>query len=247
VDLATRNFLLLKLAETLGVVAVIMLVGTSGRLIYRPVNFKYPLREGRVSVIVYVLILAIAFLLYQTGLKLDFLENLQTPLTRQFVLSLLSLGVAAAALYFRRQPLLSAGWGNRQNMRLGLIIGLILIFLTVFLQGKFMSIIRGFTKQDGILLLLMFGISLAEETIFRGFLQLRFNAWLGKPNGWLLTSALFIFWQIPRLLTAPTHFWINLGVLAVQSFLLGWIMQKSGHVLAPALYRAVSNWVTLIA
>ena len=42
----------------------------------------------------------------------------------------------------------------------------------------------------------------------------------------------------------------SLGVLLlvtlIQGLLLGWIMRKSGHVLAPALYRAVAAWLLLI-
>ena len=36
---------------------------------------------------------------------------------------------------------------------------------------------------------------------------------------------------------------VLLLVTLIQGLLLGWIMQKSGHVLAPILYRAVSLWM----
>jgi membrane protease YdiL (CAAX protease family) len=56
---------------------------------------------------------------------------------------------------------------------------------------------------------------------------------------------LYTLWQLPgRIWVLP---FASLGVLLlvtlIQGLLLGWIMQKSGHVLAPILYRAVSLWM----
>lgn len=246
-DPATRNFLLLKLAETLGVIAVMMIASTSSGLVYRPVDFKYPRREGRVSVTVYLLILAAAVFIFLSTIDFSPLEKALAPLGKQVIVSALALGIAAVALLYRRQPLLSAGWGRAPNLRLGLRIGIMLVFLTIFLRGKVMAIINGVSGEEGILLLLILGISLAEETVFRGYLQLRMNAWLSKPNGWLLTAGLFVIWQLPRLLTGQPDLWLNLVVLVVQSFLLGWLMQKTGHVLAPALYRTFSEWITYLS
>lgn len=246
-DLATRNFLILKLAETLGVIAVILIAGTSKRMVYRPVQFKYPQREGRISVSVYILLLAAAVFFYITNFKTNlFAGSSQQALLTQLFLALLSLGIAAFALFYRRQPLLSAGWGGRANLTLGLRMGVMLVFLTIFLRGKLATILNGVTAQEGMALLLLLAICVAEETIFRGYLQLRFNAWLGTPAGWLLTAGLFVLWQVPRLLTDLPGLWLSLPLIIVQSLLLGWLMHKSGHVLAPALYRAVSDWLTIL-
>ena len=246
-DPTTRYYLLLKLAETLGVIAVMMIAGTGGGMVFRPVEFKYPKREARVSLIVYILALGLAVLIYCTGFDLNLPIAAETGLTQRLLLAILTLGVAAAALFIRRQPLLSAGWGGRQNLRLGLRTGLMLVFLTIFLRGKLTAIVNGISGGEGIELLLLIGICLAEETVFRGYLQLRVNSWLGTPRGWMLVSALFVLWQLPRLLLAPVTLWIDLPVLVIQSFLLGWMMQKTGHVIAPALYRIISEWITFLA
>ena len=39
---------------------------------------------------------------------------------------------------------------------------------------------------------------------------------------------------------------LPLAVQLAQSLLAGWMMQKSRHVLAPALYRAISAWLSLL-
>ncbi len=246
-DAQTSRYLLLKLAETLGVVAVMLIAGTSQRLQYRPVQFKYPQREGRVSISVYLVALAVAVLFSFTAFKDRFLTGETNQLlTGELILALVCLGVGAFALFYRRQPLLSAGWGAKPNLMLGLRIAIMLIFLTIFLRGKLMSIVNGVTADEGMALALLLGISLAEETLFRGYLQLRMVSWLGQPTGWLAVSGMFILWRLPWLIASAEILWLSLAVLIVQSLLLGWIMQKTGHTAAPALYRAVSDWLTIV-
>ena len=246
-DITTRNFLLLKLAETLGVIAVILIAGTSGKMIFRPVDFKYPTREGRVSSGLYAILLVLAFVYYLSGLDFRLpLDDFLQSHGQQLVLALVGLGIIVIALYFRRQPPLSAGWGRKQNRTIGLRVGLMLVFFSIFLRGKISAIIDGVSAQEGLALLLIVLTSLCEETIFRGYLQLRVSSWLGKTPGWLVVSAAFVLWHLPRLLLDLPHIWINLLLISVQSLLLGWIMQKSGHVAAPILFRAVSDWLTLI-
>lgn len=121
-----------------------------------------------------------------------------------------------------------------------------LVFLTIFLRGKIFSLLNGVTAEEGFTLLVLIGISFAEESIFRGYIQMRLSSWLGDRNGWLLTSLLFVLWHLPRLIQNPTVLWANLGLLVVQSVLLGWAMQKGGHVIAPALYRAISDWLNIL-
>jgi hypothetical protein len=49
---------------------------------------------------------------------------------------------------------------------------------------------------------------------------------------------------LPWVLAAPVAtLGITLGIAFVQGLLLGWIMQKSDHVLAGALYRGFSDWL----
>jgi len=40
---------------------------------------------------------------------------------------------------------------------------------------------------------------------------------------------------------------LPLAIQLAQSLLAGWMMQKSRHILAPTLYRAISAWLTFIS
>lgn len=98
------------------------------------------------------------------------------------------------------------------------------------------------------MLLIWLVLALAEETIFRGYIQLRLESYFGQKWGWLATAALYLLWQMPgRLWIMPlAEMWPTLLITLVQALLLGWVMRKSGHVLAPALYRAAAGWLLMI-
>lgn len=136
-DINTRNFLLLKLAEAFGVIAVLMIASTSSKMTFRPVEFKYPKREGRISSGLFIVLFLVSYFFYSIGVDINLpLDAALNPLSKQLVLAIVCLGITAAVLFYRRQPLLSAGWGRKQNLTLGLRLGVMLIFLTIFLPRE---------------------------------------------------------------------------------------------------------------
>jgi membrane protease YdiL (CAAX protease family) len=238
----TLNSILLYVSEWLGVVAVTWLVRLNTRLKARPVGFKYPAREGYVSLGLFASILALAYFFFTRIARApDSLGLLWQRLTVDGI----ALAICAVALLGRGQPLRSAGWG-RDATSAGLRIGLALAILTIFLRGKIFSIINGVNVQDGSALLACLGIGLAEESIFRGYIQMRLSSWLGQRWGWLATAGLYLVWQIPRLAGDPATLPINLLIVAVQGLVLGWLAQTGGNVMAPAIYRAISEWASFL-
>ena len=162
------------------------------------------------------------------------------------LLAVISLLPFIVLLFVRGQPFKSIGW-SKENLRAGLTVGLMLVVLTVFLSGKFLILLKGISAEQGSLFLVILILCLAEETIFRGFIQLRLMSFLGNTWGWLATTGLYLLWQLPgRLWVRPfSEIWIELVIAVVQGLLLGWIMRKTGHVTAPALFRAVAAWLLL--
>jgi membrane protease YdiL (CAAX protease family) len=237
------NSILLYVSEWLGVAAVIWLVRASTRLKVHPVGFKYPAREGYVSLGLFVSILALAYFFFT---RVNRAPDALGLLWQRLVVDGIALAIFGMALLGRVQPLRSAGWG-RATLSAALRLGLALVFLTIFLRGKVFTIINGISAQAGLALLACLGIGLAEETIFRGYIQSRMCFWLGERWGWLATAGLFLVWQTPRLAADPANLPLNLLVVAVQSLLLGWLAQTSGNVLAPTLYRAISEWVGFLS
>ena len=233
------NSILLYVSEWLGVVAVTWLVRLNTRLKARPVGFKYPARAGYVSLGLFVSILALAYFFFT---RVSRAPDALGLLWQRLVVDGIALAIFAVALLGRGQPLRSAGWGWA-TIGPALRLGLALAFLTIFLRGKVLNIINGVSGQSGYALLACLGIGLTEETIFRGYIQMRLCFWMGERWGMLATAGLFVVWQVPRLAADPASLPLGLLVVAVQGLVLGWLALTSGNVLAPALYRAISEWV----
>jgi len=232
------NQFLLYLSEWLGVIAVIWLVQLSKSFKPQPLGFRYPRREGYVSLGLFALLLVFAFFFFTSVAKPADPIGL---LWQRLAVAGISALPFILALLVRGQPPRSAGWG-RAMLGSSFRVGLALAFLTIFLRGKIYSLINGVSSAEMYALLAWVGISLVEESIFRGYLQLRLSSWLGDRWGWLASAGLFVVWQVPRLMANPANLLVNLGLAAVQGLILGWLVRKSGHVLAGALYRAISEW-----
>ncbi|KAF0109926.1 MAG: hypothetical protein FD147_1981 [Chloroflexi bacterium] len=238
-------------SEWLGVIAVVMIAGASPLLKnIRHIEFRYPRREATFSLSLFALVYLVAFQYFSNPI-LNFLLNLADPfpggeVAQRMVLAVVCLIPFILAMVLRGQPLKSIGWG-KANLKIGLIVGFLTVVLTIFLRGKFITILRGISPEQGNLLLVWLILSLAEETIFRGFIQLRLSTFLGGTWGWLATAGLFLLWQLPgRLWILPfSEIWPVLVISAAQALLLGWMMRKSGHVLTPALFRTAAGWLLL--
>lgn len=246
------KFWLGYVSEWLGAIAVVMIAAVSPLLKkIRRIEFRFPRREATFALSLFALIYFFAFQYFSSNI-FNFLKVASRAFpggetAERMLLAAISLIPFIAALLLRGQPFKSIGW-SRENLRAGLITGLLLVFLTVFLRGKFLAVINGLTSAEGSLFLVILLLCLAEETIFRGYIQLRLMSFLGNTWGWLATAGLYLLWQLPgRLWLHPIgEIWIELVIAAVQGLLLGWIMRKTGHVSTTILFRAAAAWLLLI-
>jgi membrane protease YdiL (CAAX protease family) len=235
----TRAIILL-LSEWLGVVALALLFGISPRFRRKPLVFLYPLREGLVSIILFLVLLAAGFLVHASS------RSSQAPdLAPRLWAALLALLVYGLALGLRRQPLRSAGW-NHRLLGGGLRAGLALILFTLVIRGSVFRLLGGVGLELGWALLLWLGIALAEESVFRGYIQPRLKGCLGMWPGLLAAAVMFSLWQLPRLVGDPATLPLNMALALGQGLVLGFLMEKTGHVIVPGLYRTVSEWLFLV-
>lgn len=248
----STNEIILLVSEYLGVIAVMLIFKTLPRFQLKTVGFRFPRREGLISLSLYALILVFAFIFNRPGIfNLQIEGNLASPAMndafRALVIGAISVVIFIVALIVRRQPLRSIGW-DKEGLKTALMIGLLLVFLTIFLRGKIFAILNGVTPAEGLGLLLWAGIALAEETIFRGYIQLRLVSFWGETYGWILTAVLYTLWKVPWNANGLelNALLMNMGLTLIQGLMLGWIMRRSNHVLAPVMYRAISGWLYLI-
>ncbi len=243
-----------RLAEMCGALAVAMLLALSPRIsTVTPVGFKYPQREMKFASAVSVFLLIFASLFYFFGsswlraASFNFSNTLNDLLKLAFAALIAALVVVILTRY-RGQPFRSMGW-HKNLIRPALQFGLALIMLTLFLRGEFLGLFKGIPQDAINALILCLVIALAEESAFRGYIQMRLMSYFGKYQGWAISSIIFIVWRLPFLTIlgwGTQTFWISLTLLVLQSFLLGWIMYKSRHVLVSALYHAFSMWIAFL-
>ena len=236
--------------EMLGVIAVVMIMALNPRIRQQPpLEFKFPRREGYFALGLFAAALVLAIFIWNSWGSGSTPADVSSTemLIHQLVPALGGLLIFGAALAYRQQPLRSAGW-NKALLTPALQFGVAVVLLSIFLRGMFSRLISGVSSEQGSALLIILATCLAEEFIFRGYIQLRLSSWLGKSWGWLAASGLFVIWKIPYLLTLPSNtLLIQLGIVAAQSLLAGWMMQKSRHILAPTLYRTISLWLSFLA
>jgi len=240
------------LSEWLGVVAIVLIAGASPVLKQiRRIDFRYPRREATYALSLFAISYLVAFQ-YFANPFFDFIKNLAAyfpggELAQRMVLAVICLVFFVLALILRGQPLKSMGWG-KANLRAGLTVGIMMIVLIVFLRGKFSTLLHGISSEQSQLLVVWLLLAVAEETIFRGYIQLRLDSYFGSKWGWLATVALYMLWQLPgRLWTLSfMDMWPTLLIALAQALLLSWMMRKTGHVAAPILYRAFAGWLLMI-
>jgi membrane protease YdiL (CAAX protease family) len=247
----TTNTMLLIAAEWIGVIALGMLAVLSPQLQkIRPLQFLFPRREASVTFALNAAIFIFGIILYKyfftTSTDITMI-NLEAGWQR-IILDVTALLVLLAALLFRKQPIRSALW-SKEGLKSGLQYGLLIAALIIFLRAKISAITNGVESMEGMALLQLLIIALCEVTIFFGYSQPRLSSRFGNNIGWLISAALFALWQIIPLALhgASGQAAISQVVLAIgYGAILGWITQKGRHVLGPAIYLALSQWLFLI-
>jgi membrane protease YdiL (CAAX protease family) len=245
--------IIIFVTEWLGVVAVAWLLGLSRRFQKPQIGFLYARRDGIIALSLSAVIIIFSYF-YYTSIKLpQFPQPLRiTPapihdLLQALILAVFCIAPFIVAMLVREQPIRSIGW-NPALITPGLQMGVAMAILTIFLRNRVMNVLGGLATPFLSSLPIALGIALLEETIFRGYVQLRLVWWLGAWPGMVLSAVLFTLWHLPAWLNTipPQTIYYLCGLTFAQGLVLGWVMRKSGTVVAPALYRAISIWVSLL-
>lgn len=237
------NQVILWITQWIGAVAVAMIAGLSPKFHRTRLVFMYPRREGIVALGVFGFSFLTAIVV--SSLPVFSLFGLALSDSRRLAIAALSLVSVGTALWRRKQPVRSTGW-SPDKLNGSLQLGLAFIFLLVILTNKFSAVVNGLNGGELALLGFSFVVVLLEETVFRGYIQLRLMSWWGEIPGWLASSFLFVAVQFPRLMLEPDSLPLNLLITLGQSLVAGYIMLRSSHTLAPTLYRTISEWLIFV-
>lgn len=173
----------------------------------------------------------------------------------QAILALIGFGPAVLAMRRRREPWASAGV-SRQNISRAVLVGLLLsIFVgaSFFFGGhrRLSDTAIGLTVSHFWALLYYAIVGFGEEFAYRGYLQTRMVAWLGRWQGWLVTSVLMALLHVVQRMTMmglpPSEALISSALLVPLSLFLGYVMLRTENVVAPGLFHTFSNWANTLS
>jgi len=88
-------------------------------------------------------------------------------------------------------------------------------------------------------------VAIAEEALFRGYVQSAMSRWLGETQGWVVASLMFGAAHIPNAFVLPEedrveYLVYGIPVITAAGFYMGWLYRESGYSLAPS--TAVHFW-----
>lgn len=134
-----------------------------------------------------------------------------------------------------------------KSVFVGTITGIISIILALIYMN--IGIIKVFSQLNiahfwGLLYFCVVGFS--EEFMFRGYLQTRLIAWLGRYKGWILTSIFMALVHLPqRMFVGGMNFtsaFMSTVSLISISMLMGFMMIRTENVFAAAIYHTLADW-----
>lgn len=172
-------------------------------------------------------------------------DSSQGQVLVQALLALLLIGPALYALWEQGEPFASAGVSCR-NLAAALLIGLFLALVFVFASNGLAASWKDWTSDQSWTLAKYAIVGFAEEFLFRGYLQTRLIAFLGRWRGWALTSLLMTMAHITQ---HATQYGMPIGDAALNSaqslplsLLLGYVMLCTDNIVAPALLHTFADW-----
>ncbi|MBN1261007.1 MAG: CPBP family intramembrane metalloprotease [Anaerolineae bacterium] len=215
----------------------------------KAITFASPKREGVLSLLMMLGILALLFVLQllQVPGEASFLTR-GLLLTGTSLLMCLPIGIS---LKLRRQTPETVGL-SRENLPAALALGTVLALATLALFAAITLLNKGAlaskslaTPQRLLYLITTFTISaLAHEFIYRGYLQTRLSAWGGKLKGLLASALIYALWHWPKFLQAEFN-----GITMLVQFIalfafglaLGIIYNRTKSILPATLFHASND------
>jgi membrane protease YdiL (CAAX protease family) len=172
----------------------------------------------------------------------------------QALFALLVSAPVLVTMRLRREPWASAGLGRHNLGRaaaLGTLLGLVPVASQWFAGGRHAADVTAGLTANHLWALLQFGVvGFFEEFMFRGYLQTRLLAWLGRWQGWLAASVLMALVHIPQRIGAMALSFpealVSSALLTPISLFLGYLMLRTENVAAPAVLHVFADWVNTL-
>jgi membrane protease YdiL (CAAX protease family) len=168
----------------------------------------------------------------------------------QLMASLIVFGPALLAMKARNESWQSAGI-TRNNLAGSILLGCLLGLIGIVTCSPCIAGIRAGLDLSHLWAFLHFAVvGFGEEFGYRGYLQTRLIAWLGRWQGWLLASTVMALIHIPqRMLFSGMDLaaaLLSSVSLIFISMLMGYVMLRTQNIVAPAIFHTFADWVGVL-
>jgi membrane protease YdiL (CAAX protease family) len=169
----------------------------------------------------------------------------------QALLAAVAFGPAVLAMRLRRESWASARVSSH-NLGGSLVVGTAVALFTVaatFFGGErgLGEVLAGISVRHLWALIYYAVVGFGEEFAFRGYLQTRLVAWLGRWQGWIVASALMALAHIVQRMTVqglpPLDALVSSASLIPISLFMGYLLLRTENIVAPGLAHTFANWV----
>ncbi len=229
---------------------------------YKPeklkVEFAAPWKEASIAlgytVVAFIMLAVVFFIWSQTiGRPIGTSDEYDVlrVLYEWVIYAMISFVPILVILRIRHQNSESVGF-TMKNLKISVGVGLLLSALWLAFNTtpeRFLS--RALTSNTFYGFFYFLAVGLGEELLFRGFLQLRFVAWLGELKGLIVASLVMAFIHLPqRLFVAgmdPLQAMISATLLIPVSLLLGFVMLRTQNVLGPTVLHTIMDLTNVLS
>jgi len=175
--------------------------------------------------------------------------HIVTGKSSQLILTLLLVFPVLAAVKLLREHWGSSGL-TRHNLLPSVMIGLVVGGLAGIIMLALRNNPATLTGNHVTLLLFYAFVGFGEEVVFRGYVQTRLIGWFGRTSGWLGASLLMVLVHLSQRLAvlgaSPVEALGAALLLLPFSLLLGYLMLRTGNVVAPGLTHSLAGWVSAL-
>jgi membrane protease YdiL (CAAX protease family) len=178
------------------------------------------------------------------------MELRESPSTviNNLIAYLILLSPILIAMKLRKESWQSAGV-TRNNLGKSILLGCLLGLITIVTYRPCVTgILGGVMNMNHFWAFLLYTVvGFSEEFAFRGYLQTRLVAWLGRWQGWLVASVMMALVHIPQRIYMSgfdaTTALLSSAYLIPISLSMGFVMLRTENIVAPAISHTFADWV----
>jgi len=141
--------------------------------------------------------------------------------------------------------------GIRRMLALGLVVSAIYLTLAGLVAPSLGGGFAGFSPELAYGFILFTLVGFVEEILWRGYIQTRLVAHIGKLKGFVTTSLLFtVLWHFPGQFFlqsgAVVDAFVNTLTVFAPSLLFGYLMLRSQNVLPASIFHLFWDWNSVL-